>query len=80
MIILFELNRKAGFYSEFFFLCWAYIHSKALRCRFYITHKNWTYTFKDGWHDYFEKCVYYYDKTQNLQDRQSILLQPSDIA
>ena len=54
MIILFELNRKAGFYSEFFFLCWAYIHSKAMRCRFYITHKNWTYTFKYGWHDYFD--------------------------
>jgi len=58
-IVVFKLNREAGFYSIFFFLCWAYIHAKSMHYKFYIMHAGWPYTYKLGWHDYFDSLEIY---------------------
>lgn len=51
--VVFELNKAAGFYSVFFFLCEAYIYAKASNADFYIFCTNWYYAYDKGWHDYF---------------------------
>jgi len=61
-IVVFTLNARAGFYSVFFFLCWAYIHAKTMNYQFFITHDNWPYTYKLGWHDYFDSLEIYNKK------------------
>jgi len=55
--IVFQLNRGlnngGGFFSVFFFMCNAYLHARSLGVPFYIEHRNWPYTYHEGWHDYF---------------------------
>ena len=51
--IIFCLDYTNGFFSLFFIMCNAYIASKKMGSLFYITHSNWTYTYSEGWHDYF---------------------------
>ena len=51
--IVFSLDHSNGFFALFFIMCNAYIASKKMGSAFYITHSNWTYTYSEGWHDYF---------------------------
>jgi hypothetical protein len=48
------LNTKAGFFAEYFTLVRAFLYAKKQNIPFFIDHDNWHYTFKEGWHDYFE--------------------------
>lgn len=50
---LFILNNNGGFFSVLFFLTLTYIHCKKHSKNLYITHQNWPYFYKNGWHDYF---------------------------
>jgi len=51
--VKFTLDSSAGFFSQFFFLCNAYIFSKKNNYDFFIEDSKWHYSYKNGWHDYF---------------------------
>jgi len=51
--IIFCLDNTNGFFALFFIMCNAYIASKKMGSPFYITQSNWSYAYKEGWHDYF---------------------------
>jgi hypothetical protein len=59
------LNSKGGFFAVFFTLVRAYLYSKKQNIPFFVDHDNWTYTFKDGWHDYF-KSLAILDKSEQF--------------
>jgi hypothetical protein len=51
--MIFCLDHTNGFFATFFIMCNAYIASKKMGSPFYITHSHWSYTYDQGWHDYF---------------------------
>jgi hypothetical protein len=53
-IVKFILNKKAGFFSMFFFMVQAYIYAKKTNKKFCINSDDWTYKYEEGWSDYFE--------------------------
>jgi hypothetical protein len=48
-----ELNKSAGFYSQFFFLLNHYLYCKENKRNFRINSENWIYKYDNGWTDYF---------------------------
>jgi hypothetical protein len=58
-VIVFFLNKQAGFFSQYFFLCTAYIHAKKNNIPFFVNSSEWDYKWKDGWHDYFSSLEEY---------------------
>lgn len=60
-IVVFDFTNYAGFFSQFWFLCQAYIYAKNNNYPFYVNSTNWNYTSKDGWHDYFTSLKEYKD-------------------
>ncbi len=54
MSIVTVLEKRAGFFSNFFFLLNHYIFCKKHNIRYKIKSDNWTYKYKDGWIDYFD--------------------------
>ena len=60
-IVIFNLNSNAGFFSQFWYMCKAYIYAKKSNFPFFINSSNWSYKSKDGWHDYFTSLNEYKD-------------------
>lgn len=60
-IVVFDFTNYAGFFSQFWFLCQAYIYAKNNKYPFYVNSSKWNYTSKDGWHDYFTSLKEYKD-------------------
>jgi hypothetical protein len=60
-VIVFFLNKQAGFFSQYFFLCTTYIHAKKNNIPFFVNSSEWDYKWKDGWHDYFSSLEEYKD-------------------
>jgi hypothetical protein len=58
--VVFVITNGAGFASVFHFLCKAYIYAKKTGQDFFIEHgDDWSYKYKDGWHDYFKTLKMY---------------------
>jgi len=57
--VVFTLTSNAGFASVFGFLCKTYIYAQVNQYDFYIDHRNWQYTYANGWHDYFTTLKLY---------------------
>jgi len=55
--IVFIFDKKIGFYSQFFFLCHAYIYAQNNNYDFFIDSSNWAYKSSLGWHDYFNSLT-----------------------
>jgi hypothetical protein len=53
-IVISNLSKNAGFYSELFFLLNHYLYCKDNKINFKINSDNWLFKYKDGWTDYFE--------------------------
>jgi len=51
------LSSTGGFFAVNGNLLRSYIYAKKLNLPFFIEHKNWQYTYKDGWHDYFKSLT-----------------------
>jgi hypothetical protein len=68
-IVIFDLNSNAGFFSQFWFMCKAYIYAKKSNFPFFINSSSWNYKSKDGWHDYFISLNEYKDDgiTKDIQ-------------
>lgn len=49
-MIVYELSKQSGFFSEFFFLCQAYLYAQTIGEPFFIHDEHWLY---GRWHDYF---------------------------
>lgn len=52
--IIYILNSDGGFFSQFAYMLRVYLFAKERNIPFFIEHKNWQYTYKYGWHDYFK--------------------------
>jgi hypothetical protein len=52
--VVFTNDAGAGFGSVFLFMIQAYIYAKKNGNDFRIKHDGWVYTYKKGWHDYFD--------------------------
>lgn len=52
--VVFVLTSRAGFFAMFFSMCLAYNWAKENNYDFYIDDNKWQYTYKNGWHDYFD--------------------------
>lgn len=61
-IIVFNLNKSAGFYSIFFFLLNNYMYCKKNNYNFKIKSDEWLFNSKNGWSDYFEPIELIYNK------------------
>jgi hypothetical protein len=48
------LNKSAGFFSQFFFTINHYIYCKKRQIDFSLDSTEWTFSYKDGWTDYFK--------------------------
>jgi hypothetical protein len=48
------LNKSAGFFSQFFFTINHYIYCKKRQIDFSLDSSEWTFSYKDGWTDYFK--------------------------
>lgn len=48
------LNRSAGFFSQFFFTINHYMYCKKHRINFTLDSSDWTFSYKNGWTDYFK--------------------------
>jgi len=58
--VIFIINNNAGFASVFNFLCKIYIYAQKTGKDFFIDYSdNWTYKYKNGWHDYFKTLKVY---------------------
>jgi len=58
-IVVFDLNDTIGFFSQFWFLCQAYIYAKINEYPFFVNSSNWNYKSEHGWHDYFKSLKEY---------------------
>jgi hypothetical protein len=68
--IVFIITNRAGFASVFNCLCRVYIYAKKTGQDFFIEHgDDWSYNYKDGWHDYF-KTLKMYDPNAGYGDVQ----------
>jgi len=63
--VVFILNDSAGFYSQFFFLCHSYIFAQKNNYTFFVDSKKWSYTYSNGWHDYFDSLTEISDNVKN---------------
>lgn len=62
--VVFSLTNNAGFGSVLGFLVQCYIYAKEKGHKFVVKEDGWTYTFNQGWHDYF-KSLEDYDPSAN---------------
>lgn len=53
-MIISELNRRSGFYSQFFFTINHYIRAIKNNQGFSLISSNWLFKYREGWTDYFE--------------------------
>lgn len=60
-IVIFDFKSYVGFFSQFWFLCQAYIYAKNNDYPFFVNSSDWNYKSKDGWHDYFTSLKEYKD-------------------
>ena len=68
--IVSNLSKKAGFYSELFFLFNHYLYCKRNKINFKINSENWLFKYKDGWTDYFEPIeLVFYENNSNYIDK-----------
>jgi len=63
------LNRAAGFFSQFFFTINHYIFCQKHRIYFSLDSTDWTFSFKDGWTDYFQPIDITYEYGTNNDGR-----------
>jgi hypothetical protein len=55
--IITKWDNSNGFYSQLLFKLNQYIYCKKYNINFAFAHENWSYTYKDGWTDYFENVT-----------------------
>jgi len=48
------MNKAAGFFSQFFFIINQYIYCKKRELNFTLDTSEWTFSYKNGWTDYFK--------------------------
>ena len=58
-MIVYILQKNAGFFSEIFFMINYYLMSQRYSWHFVISTKNWLFKYKNGWHDYFNSLEEY---------------------
>jgi len=63
--IVYILDNSVGFYSQFFFLCYACIYAEKNNYQFFIDSSNWNYKSSLGWHDYFNSLIEVTDTIKN---------------
>jgi hypothetical protein len=65
--IVSELNKNAGFYSQYFFLINHYLYCKKHRFNFTIKSDIWLFKSVNGWSDYFKPIsLSYHDNTNDV--------------
>ncbi len=63
--VVYKFHKSVGFFSNFFFICEYYIRAKRAGYDFYIDSSDWSYSFKNGWHDYFDSLTEINDTHRN---------------
>lgn len=63
------LNRAAGFFSQFFFTINHYIYCKKRRINFRLDTSDWTFSYKEGWTDYFKSFDVVFDGSSETNER-----------
>lgn len=63
------LNRAAGFFSQFFFTMNHYIYCKKRRINFRLDTTDWTFSYQNGWIDYFKPFDLVFDESAESNER-----------
>jgi hypothetical protein len=75
-MIISNLDKSAGFYSQFFFTLNHYLYAKYNNIAFEINSKKWLFKYKNGWLDYFNKIKYNLNNEHMIND---VIVQHSNI-
>ena len=63
-MLVYFLQKNAGFFSEIFFMINYYLISERNRWPFGINTSNWLFKYEKGWHDYFDSLHEFNEHTQ----------------
>jgi hypothetical protein len=63
------MDRTAGFFSQFFFIINQYIYCKKRQLNFTLDTSEWTFSYKNGWTDYFNSFDLVFEDGEREQGR-----------